>query len=54
LHLITIAADCRYLPVDAAGIELYAPLLRRCRHVLWIVESLPADLAGTSRGALRL
>jgi hypothetical protein len=46
-HVSAIDADCTHLPLDAASIELYAPLLRRCRHMPWILESLPADLVGT-------
>jgi hypothetical protein len=46
-HPSAIDADCTHLPLDAASVEPYAPLPRACRHVPWILESLPADLAGT-------
>jgi hypothetical protein len=43
LHVSGIDAECRHVALTAADIELYEPLLRRCGHVPWILESLPAD-----------
>jgi hypothetical protein len=44
LHVSGIDTDCNHVPLDADCIERYSPILRRCRHVPWILESLPADV----------
>jgi hypothetical protein len=50
LHVSGIDVDCIHVPLDVGSIELYASVLRRCRHVPWILESLPADSPPTSEG----
>jgi hypothetical protein len=43
LHVSGIDDECAHVALTLADIELYEPVLRRCRHVPWILESLPAD-----------
>jgi hypothetical protein len=44
LHISGMDAECTHVPLDADSVARYAPILRRCRHVPWILESLPADV----------
>jgi hypothetical protein len=44
VHVSGIDADCRHLPLDQATVELYSSILGRCRHVPWILESLPIEI----------
>jgi hypothetical protein len=43
VHVSGIDADYNHVPLHRADLDSYAPVLRRCRHVPWILESLPAD-----------
>jgi hypothetical protein len=42
LHVSGINPDGGHVPLTAGQVEAYAPLLRRCTQVPWIVESPPA------------
>ena len=48
VHVSGIGAECNHIALELHDVESYEPILRRCRHVLWILESLPADSASTS------
>jgi hypothetical protein len=48
LHISGIDAECTHVALEHADVERYEPVLRRCRHVPWILESLPADSASAS------
>jgi hypothetical protein len=48
LHISGIDADCNHVALEHEDVERYDPILRPCRHVPWILESLPADSASTS------
>jgi hypothetical protein len=48
LHVSGIDTDCNHVELEHGDVDLYEPILRRCRHVPWILESLPADSASTS------
>jgi hypothetical protein len=48
LHVSGIDADCNHIALAHADVDRYEPVLRRCRHVPWILESLPADSASAS------
>jgi hypothetical protein len=48
LHISGIDADCNHVALEHADVDRYEPILRRCRHVPWILESLPADSASAS------
>jgi len=39
VHLSSLDADCHHVPLTAADEERFAPLLRRCRDVPWILEA---------------
>lgn len=39
LHVSGIEADGTHRPTTSADLDLYEPLLRRCRHVPWLLES---------------
>jgi hypothetical protein len=39
LHVSGIEGDGTHRPTTSADLELYAPLLERCRHVPWLLES---------------
>jgi hypothetical protein len=43
LHVSGIDDECAHVAFTLADIELYEPVLRRCRRVPWILESLPAE-----------
>lgn len=43
LHVSGIDDECGHVAFTFSDIELYEPVLRRCRHVPWILESFPAD-----------
>jgi sugar phosphate isomerase/epimerase len=42
LHVSGIEPDGTHRPTTAADLELYAPLLDRCRHVPWLLEAVIA------------
>jgi hypothetical protein len=44
VHISGIDDECGHLAFTLADVELYEPVLRRCRHVPWILEALPADV----------
>ena len=48
LHVSGIDGDCNHVALARADLDRYEPVLRRCRHVPWILESLPADSASAS------
>jgi hypothetical protein len=39
VHLSSLDADCHHVSLTAADEERFAPLLRRCRDVPWILEA---------------
>jgi sugar phosphate isomerase/epimerase len=39
LHVSGIDADARHRPTTAEDLQLYEPLLARCSHVPWVLES---------------
>ena len=39
LHVSSLDEDCHHVPVDPADERAWAPLLRRCRDVPWILEA---------------
>ena len=41
LHVSGIEPDGTHRPTTAADLELYAPVLARCRHVPWLLEAEP-------------
>jgi hypothetical protein len=43
VHISGIDEQCNHLPLDADAVDSFADVLRRCRGVPWILESLPAD-----------
>jgi hypothetical protein len=44
LHICGIDEQCNHLPLDADAVASFADVLRRCRGVPWILESLPVDV----------
>jgi hypothetical protein len=43
LHISGIDEQGNHLPLDADAVDSFADVLRRCRGVPWILESLPVD-----------
>src|SRR5207244_10248992 len=43
LHVSGIEPDGTHRPTTRADLDLYAPLLARCRHVPWLLEAELAD-----------
>jgi uncharacterized protein (UPF0276 family) len=43
IHISGIDEQGNHLPLDADAVDSFADVLRRCRGVPWILESLPAD-----------
>jgi hypothetical protein len=43
LHISGIDKNCGHVPLALDDVARYQPVLLRCRHVPWILESLPAD-----------
>ena len=39
VHVSSLDEDCHHVPLTAADEERFAPLLRRCRDVPWILEA---------------
>jgi hypothetical protein len=48
LHVSGIDAECNHIALSHADVDRYEPVLRRCRHVPWILESLPSGSASAS------
>ena len=53
VHVSGIEADGAHRETTAADLDLYAPLLERCRHVPWILEAELAE-PGSSRRAVEV
>jgi hypothetical protein len=43
LHISGIDENCDHVPLTLDDVKRYRAVLLRCRHVPWILESLPAD-----------
>jgi hypothetical protein len=43
LHISGIDRQGNHLPLDADAVDSFADVLRRCRGVPWILESMPVD-----------
>jgi hypothetical protein len=43
IHISGIDEQGNHLPLDADAVDSFADVLRRCRGVPWILESLPVD-----------
>jgi len=51
VHVSGIEPDGRHRPTTAEDLDLYAPVLERCPHVPWILETEPAEGSLASFGS---
>ncbi len=44
VHLSSLTPECTHIPLEAEHLDLFAPLLRRCIDVPWIIEAFEPSL----------